>query len=1023
MAIATLRRPDAVEGVKKALLEALSQIEAPSFACGGVMSENLNPGLFLNDHGIVGLPLSKNDAGAIISKATQSPFGKGEETLVDTSVRKSWQLEPAQFSIRNPKWNNMIGRILHDVYRALDLDCGRDNVCADLYKLLLYEEGAFFKPHRDSEKAPGMFGTLMICLPSSHRGGELVLTHNDETVEFNTSSTSDFDISYAAWYSDVLHEVKPVTQGYRLVLIYNLVRRESTTVSVPASPTQHQDRIVSVLKQWYVDIDAPKSPDYLVYALEHQYTQASLQLKLLKSPDFGRVLCLDEAALRLGFSLYLASTERKVKIDINGEDELSRETTMQHVVTLNGDRVDDPSADYGISVSQDRVINVHDDRLPDDEDHIEVTGNEGSLSFYWYRDTVVVIVPPSKRLEFLHECDHRPETILSRLQNLRQDTFTESWDIFPGDSAVQDLTAYASTVLEYQYRYSRPFIVLEHKRARWAKILQEIVAFAIERGNWTLYDQAVRKSHDGMSIEIFQRLGLALAQREGGRRILEIRISEALQDGFSLCDRQAALHAVKEGFFRCPEPPKGDEKEMARLIHLFDDYWVDTVIGDARCHYRTMNKAEGESIGRIARLLDDSYIDFSIIGQVFSVPIACKIGFCNELLAPTESWNYPRYWMDRYPNGALPQQPQTTLETRLELVRERLLKRIWHDFERNPALINYRPTNRQYTLTPTTRSWIGHDPQSPSARILNGKDLRQLITNSCLAGILTEQDALDCLSTALRASNKETCVHTLLPFVDEIMTSGFLNERDPNTGQVRIDIRRVVLELLMYYLRTCVGPEPPGTVSWSQDLDRGCGCTDCNTVQEFLRSPTERVARIPCTTASRRQHLQTQFYNRQIKSYTIVTLRDRTPNEWHITKKNELFDKKTVWEKNRDDARVKLAPLNRAGRLKDYLFGRQWAEIILAADYDGAVRAAHLKNERARAKIAAQGASTSASTSTAASPPTPRNPLQPVVTNTLNTTQAPTSSKRASDAGSGAQAEQTKKVKTQPVEEVNLTGV
>lgn len=78
-------------------------------------------------------------------------------------------------------------------------------------------------------------------------------------------------------------------------------------------------------------------------------------------------------------------------------------------------------------------------------------------------------------------------------------------------------------MLEYQYRYSRPFIVLEHKRARWAKILQEIVAFAIERGNWTLYDQAVRKSHDGMSIEIFQRLGLALAQREGGRRILEIR--------------------------------------------------------------------------------------------------------------------------------------------------------------------------------------------------------------------------------------------------------------------------------------------------------------------------------------------------------------------------------------------------------------------------------------------------------------------------------------------------------------------
>lgn len=40
---------------------------------------------------------------------------------------------------------------------------------ARLYKLLLYERGSHFKPHRDSPKGgPGMFGTLTLMLPSEY---------------------------------------------------------------------------------------------------------------------------------------------------------------------------------------------------------------------------------------------------------------------------------------------------------------------------------------------------------------------------------------------------------------------------------------------------------------------------------------------------------------------------------------------------------------------------------------------------------------------------------------------------------------------------------------------------------------------------------------------------------------------------------------------------------------------------------------------------------------------------------------
>ena len=44
---------------------------------------------------------------------------------------------------------------------------------ATLYKLLIYEKNGFFLPHIDSEKEKGMFGTLIIGLPSKHKGGEI----------------------------------------------------------------------------------------------------------------------------------------------------------------------------------------------------------------------------------------------------------------------------------------------------------------------------------------------------------------------------------------------------------------------------------------------------------------------------------------------------------------------------------------------------------------------------------------------------------------------------------------------------------------------------------------------------------------------------------------------------------------------------------------------------------------------------------------------------------------------------------
>ncbi len=52
----------------------------------------------------------------------------------------------------------------------LGLDEVSQRVRCELYKMLLYRTGDFFAPHVDNEKEEGMFGTLVITLPSEYEG-------------------------------------------------------------------------------------------------------------------------------------------------------------------------------------------------------------------------------------------------------------------------------------------------------------------------------------------------------------------------------------------------------------------------------------------------------------------------------------------------------------------------------------------------------------------------------------------------------------------------------------------------------------------------------------------------------------------------------------------------------------------------------------------------------------------------------------------------------------------------------------
>lgn len=154
------------------------------------------------------MPLSDAEVHRMIQHSRQTPFGKGEQTIVDTSVRRTWEIDAAKLRFRHPKWPARQNQILEQACNMLGISKGAEYVEAQVYKLLVYEPGATFKLHKDTEKAPRIFGTLVICLPSQHEGGDLILSFNGKTQRLSSSTNSAWSSSFFAWYADVLHEVR-----------------------------------------------------------------------------------------------------------------------------------------------------------------------------------------------------------------------------------------------------------------------------------------------------------------------------------------------------------------------------------------------------------------------------------------------------------------------------------------------------------------------------------------------------------------------------------------------------------------------------------------------------------------------------------------------------------------------------------------------------------------------------------------------------------------------------------------------
>jgi len=397
------------------LASLLSTVRRPGdfFAAGTI--ELLAPSLQIEGVGPVALPLLPEQAERIIGVAEAAPYGRGEETVIDPEVRRCWQIGPDRVRLGGRHWARTLDRIVEQVAEGLGVS---DPVTAEFYKLLVYEPGSFFVGHRDTEKAPGMFATLLVVLPSAFEGGELLVRHRGREARLALRCDEPAEAAFAAFYADCVHEVLPVTAGHRLTLAYNLVRVGKGRPPKPPDYAEQQGSAAALLQAWRDSRAQPgdDAPEKLVYPLDDAYTPAELGFNALKGADAAAAGVLVAAAQQARCDLHLALLaieesgaaehadsygSRRGRWD-QEEDAFEAGEVFDRAVTLSEWRRPDGEATAlgAIPVDEEEELSppdACDDLTPDEEHFHEATGNEGASFERTYKRAALVLWP-SERL-------------------------------------------------------------------------------------------------------------------------------------------------------------------------------------------------------------------------------------------------------------------------------------------------------------------------------------------------------------------------------------------------------------------------------------------------------------------------------------------------------------------------------------------------------------------------------------------------------------------------------------------------
>ena len=223
-----------------------------------------------------------------------APFGRGEKTLYDDTVRRCTQIEGERVSASGTGWQNACEAIRTAL--ATEMGLAGCAIEIDVHKLLLYRAGDHFDTHADTEKSEGMIASAVVIAESHHARGALVMERDGGEVRLIASQAPEGYVQWAVWYADVAHRVEPIRHGQRVALALNV--RLGAKRPLKARPIRDEHLNRSLWTRTYEDhhtawarragLDGTSTRQYarkLVWLLRHRYTEPGLTAALLKGAD------------------------------------------------------------------------------------------------------------------------------------------------------------------------------------------------------------------------------------------------------------------------------------------------------------------------------------------------------------------------------------------------------------------------------------------------------------------------------------------------------------------------------------------------------------------------------------------------------------------------------------------------------------------------------------------------------------------------------------------------------------------
>ncbi|KAJ7117606.1 hypothetical protein C8R44DRAFT_983104 [Mycena epipterygia] len=279
-----------------------------TFACFERYSANSAPNPFLRIHGLgaIGIPLNAREAIVILSSETN---------LTTKSSKHTWGLPSTQIHVDNPEWDVWIQeKAGPTVFKVL---AGKASVppTYKFRKLILQEPGSQFTgfEERDSEteKSEDRIGTLIILLPSSFDGAQLLLRHADDSLSVDLSHQSGLSTSVIAAYSGIASELAPISSGYRLSLAYDILQPNTHLGSKRSGLPDVQaisKRLGQILTSWMEGADTESGTLHCL--LKGKYERGpSFGRRSLTGSDTYLITHLNPLASELGFHLHFAHVE------------------------------------------------------------------------------------------------------------------------------------------------------------------------------------------------------------------------------------------------------------------------------------------------------------------------------------------------------------------------------------------------------------------------------------------------------------------------------------------------------------------------------------------------------------------------------------------------------------------------------------------------------------------------------------------------------------------------------------------